>query len=71
MLGEDGSCMSIGEECAEKTLGGREGGEGISSCGGWEHFGCVRRRISLLRTKRNTSTAPRTKTGGTKEYIMY
>lgn len=33
MLGEDGSCMAIGEECAEKTLGGGEGGESVSSCG--------------------------------------
>lgn len=37
MLGEDGSCMAIGEECAEKTLRGGEGGEGVSSCGPWRH----------------------------------
>lgn len=32
MLGEDGGCMAIGEECAEKTLRSGEGGEGVSSC---------------------------------------
>lgn len=71
MLGEDGSCMAIGEECAEKTLRSGEGGEGVSSCGPWRHFECVRRGIALVcYEQRKIISTTEGKTSSIKKYIQ-